>query len=174
MLETLITSKTRIRILLKFFLNPEIKAYLRSLAAELNESSNAVRVELNRLEEAGMLCSVKEGNKKLFQVNKSHPLYDAINSMIKQHTGIDDIISNILKGLGDVKKVYLTGSLAKGLETETIDIILVGQVNIVYLSTTIKKIEERIIKKIRHTILTIEEAKETNFNKSDFLLIYGS
>ena len=41
MLESLITSKTRVKLLLKFFLNPGTKAYLREIAAEFGESSNA-------------------------------------------------------------------------------------------------------------------------------------
>ena len=54
MLDSLITSKTRVK-LLKFFMNPETRSYLRSLAEEFGESTNAVRVELNRLEKAGIL-----------------------------------------------------------------------------------------------------------------------
>ena len=55
MLETLITSKTRLRILVKFFINAANKGYLRGLAEEMHESTNAIRKELNNLEEAGYL-----------------------------------------------------------------------------------------------------------------------
>ena len=55
MIETLISSKTRIKLLLKFFLNSNTTSYLRSLESEFGESTNAIRVELNRLENAGML-----------------------------------------------------------------------------------------------------------------------
>jgi DNA-binding GntR family transcriptional regulator len=57
MLDTLVTSKTRLKLILKFFLNPGSRAYLRGLAEEFGESSNAVRLELNRFEEAGLLES---------------------------------------------------------------------------------------------------------------------
>ncbi len=52
-----------------------MKAYLRSLENEFGESSNAIRIELNRFEEAGMLVSFTEGNKKLFKANTEHPLF---------------------------------------------------------------------------------------------------
>ena len=61
MLEALITSKTRVRLLVRFFLNPTMKAYLRQLADEFGESTNSVRVELNRLTEAGILESEAVG-----------------------------------------------------------------------------------------------------------------
>lgn len=55
MLDTLITSKTRIRILVKFFINAANNGYLRGLAEEMNESTNSIRKELNSLSEAGYL-----------------------------------------------------------------------------------------------------------------------
>ncbi|MBN2682880.1 MAG: ArsR family transcriptional regulator, partial [Bacteroidales bacterium] len=65
MLETIITSKTRIRLLLKFFLNSRTSGYLRSLASEFGESTNSIRQELNRFEKAGLLEASTEGNKKI-------------------------------------------------------------------------------------------------------------
>jgi hypothetical protein len=62
LLDSLITSKTRVKLLLKFFLNPETKAYLRGLSDEFGESSNGVRLELNRLTKAGLLTSESDGN----------------------------------------------------------------------------------------------------------------
>ena len=44
MLETLITSKTRIKLLLKFFLNSKNQSYLRNLESEFGESSNAYSI----------------------------------------------------------------------------------------------------------------------------------
>ena len=172
MLETLITSKTRIRILLKFFLNPDTQTHLRALATALEESSNAVRIELNRLTEAGMLTASKKGNKLVYRVNDKHPLYEPINTMMRQYVGIDDIISNVIKGLGKIEQLYLTGSLAEGLATEIIDIVLVGDVNMDYLLETIEKIENGIGKKIRYIRYTTEEAKQLKFDTQKYLLIY--
>lgn len=173
LLETLITSKTRIRILLKFFLNPETKTHLRGLATELDESSNAVRVELNRLTEAGMLVATKEGNKLIYQVNFQHPLYAPVNEMIKQYVGVDEILANVIKGLGDIKQLYLSGSLARGLSTEVIDIVFVGHINVEYLAETIQKIELKLTKKIRYLIYSEHEAKTTAFSPDEFVLIYA-
>ena len=74
MLADFISSKTRVKLLLKFFLNTNTTSYLRGLAEEFDESTNAVRLELNRLERAGMLISRSSGNKKLYQANKTYPL----------------------------------------------------------------------------------------------------
>ena len=63
MIETLISSKTRIKLLLKFFLNSSNSSYLRGLESEFGESSNSIRLELNKLEKAGLLKSNQEGTK---------------------------------------------------------------------------------------------------------------
>jgi len=83
MIESLITSKTRIKLLLKFFLNTQTMSYLRSLEAEFGESSNSIRLELNKLESVGLLNSTTEGNKKLFFANTNHPLFDDINNILR-------------------------------------------------------------------------------------------
>ena len=72
MLDTLITSKTRVKLLMKFFLNPGTRAYLRELASEFDESTNSVRVELNRLSEAKIIsdCGHMIIFEKAFEMRK--------------------------------------------------------------------------------------------------------
>ena len=113
-LTDLISSKTRIKILLKLFLNPMVSGYLRGLATEFDDSTNSVRTELNRLMGAGMLTSYKDGNKLLYKANEAYPLYGEIQSIVKKHLGIDQLIKNVVERLGDVEQVYLTGAFSEG------------------------------------------------------------
>lgn len=152
MIETLISSKTRIKLLFKFFLNTKTKAYLRSLETEFGESSNAIRVELNRLEEAGMLSSEIQGNKKFFQANEGHPLFHEIHNIVKKHLGFDTIIDQVISNLGDIDEVYVTGSLAKGIDSPIIDLLLIGEVKKEYLLHLIEKSEQMISRKIRYIV----------------------
>lgn len=172
MLDALITSKTRIKLLLKFFLNPDTSAYLRGLASEFDESSNAVRLELIRLEEANMITSENLGNKKIFKVNRRHSLYNAVNQIVRKYVGIDDIVNNILRGLGNLEKAYLTGELAKGNNTNVIDLIFIGDINKSYLLETIDKAEIAIKKKIKYIVYTSSEAQQQDFNSKDYLLLF--
>lgn len=91
MLDSLISSKTKLKLLLKFFLNSSNTAYLRNLENEFGESTNAIRLELNKFEESGLLNSYFERNKKIFKANTQHPLYPEINSILKKYIGIDKI-----------------------------------------------------------------------------------
>ncbi|MBS1635497.1 MAG: ArsR family transcriptional regulator [Bacteroidetes bacterium] len=163
MIETLISSKTRIKLLMKFFLNSQNTAYLRNLEEEFGESSNAVRVELNKFEKAGFLDSFSEGNKKLFTVNTSHPLFKDINSIVMKLTGLDHIVDYVVQRLGDLDKVYLVGKLAKGQSSDIIDLVLIGDnLNKTFLLEQIEKAEKKIDKKIRYVHYT---PKEFDMNK---------
>jgi hypothetical protein len=157
MLDALITSKTRIKLLLKFFLNSENIGYLRNLENELGDNTNAIRVELNKLEDAGLLISFSKGNKKFFQSNKKHPLFPDINSILMKLTGLDQLISRVLNKVGDLKQVYLVGDLATGIESEIIDLILVGDIDREYFNSLVIKSEKYIHKKIRYVIFQLDE-----------------
>ncbi|HET8838022.1 MAG TPA: ArsR family transcriptional regulator [Flavobacteriaceae bacterium] len=153
MLDTLISSKTRIKLLLKFFLNSDSRSYLRSLETEFGESTNAIRIELNRFEDAGMLKSKKQGNRKYFKANTNHPLFEEMQKIMRKYVGIDQIIERVVNNLGNLEQVYIEGKLAQGLEAEVVDLILVGKnIDRQYLTMLINKAEEAIHKRIRYVL----------------------
>ncbi len=158
MLDSLITSKTRVKLLLKFFLNPETKAYLRGLSDEFGESSNGVRLELNRLTKAGLLTSESDGNKKVYRANVKNALFPEIHKIIKKDFGID-IIENVLHNLGNVELAFITGDYAKGIDGGVIDLVIVGDVNKSYMNELIEVTEKTIKRKIRALVLNKVEYK---------------
>jgi hypothetical protein len=173
MLDTLVTSKTRLKLILKFFLNPGSRAYLRGLAEEFGESSNAVRLELNRFENAGLLQSEANGNKKLYRANTFHPLYKDIHSIISKTVGIDHIVDEVIDKLGDVEEAYVTGDFAIGKDGKTVDILLIGNhINKDFLHRLIDKAESIIKRKIRYLILTAAEVPAHLGNGSEAMLIW--
>ncbi len=159
MLDTLITSKTRIKLLLKFFLNSKTSSYLRNLEGEFGESTNSIRLELNKFEEAGLLSTSTSGNKKLFKANVKHPMFRDIQNILMKYTGLDKIVEQVIEKLGNVESVYLVGELAKGLDSPIIDLILIGDINKSYLLNLTEKTEKLIHKKVRFVIFSAEEFK---------------
>ena len=158
MIDTLISSKTRIKLLLKFFLNSNTTAYLRSLEEEFGESTNGIRVELNKFEKAGFLDSFLKGNKKMFTANTKHPLFKELNKIILKMVGVEYVVDYILLRIGDLDKVYLVGKLSTGQDSNIIDLVLVGNdINKTFLIEQIEKAEKKIDKKIRYVHFRAEE-----------------
>lgn len=175
MLDALITSKTRLKLLLRLFLNSSNSAYLKELAKEFGESSNAVRLELNRFERAGLLDSEVSGNKKLFRANTKHPLYADIRNIISKTIGIDQIVEEVVAKLGEVSHAYITGDFAVGKDGKTIDILLVGtKLNKDYLHVLIDKTESIINRKIRYLVVSPSEVKDYIGDKKNAMLIWQS
>jgi hypothetical protein len=175
MIESLITSQTRIKLLLKFFINANNSSYLRGLEKEFDEGSNAIRLELNRFVEAGLLQTSLEGNKKLYRANIKHPLFGDLQSIIRKFVGIDQIIKIVIGKLGNVNQVYLEGDLAKGIGSDVIDVVLVGDdINKNYLMNLVEKAEPIINKKVRHLVFGLKEGeKYIRKHKEQLLLIWN-
>jgi predicted nucleotidyltransferase len=160
MINALITSETRIKLLRKFFLNSRTKAHLRGLESEFGESTNAIRLELNRFEAAGLLHSLRDGNKKVYQANRNHPLFGDIHSIIMKEAGIDRVIEKVIHRIGNLICVYLTGDFARGKDSPVIDLILVGEeIDREYLARKVMQAEELVGRKVSYVVLHPDEAE---------------
>ena len=153
MLESLITSKTRLRLLVKFFLNIANKGYLNSLANEFGESTNSVRKELNNLSSAGYLEKHNQNNKVIYKANASHPLFKIIQKIVHKHLGIEEILETVYNRIGDVEKVILLGDYAKGIDSGVIEVLIVGKnIDRKYLNQISPKIEKKIKRKVNFVV----------------------
>tara|TARA_S200000501_G_C20585447_1_gene639113 strand:- start:92 stop:637 length:546 start_codon:yes stop_codon:yes gene_type:complete len=175
MLDTLITSKTRVKLLMKFFLNPGTRAYLRELASEFDESSNSVRVELNRLSQAKIICSENVGRTIEYYANEEHSLFSELQSLVRKYAGVDNLIETLIKKIGHLKTAYLVGDYARGIDSGLIDIILIGKINKIELDRIAERRGKDISRKIRPMVVT---EKELHFlweqlNMDHALLIWG-
>ena len=177
MINALITSETRIKLLMKFFLNSSTKAHLRGLESEFGESSNAIRLELNRFEEAGLLHSLRDGNKKVYQANLNHPLFGDIHSIIMKEAGIDRVIEKVIHRIGKLICVYLTGDFARGKDSPVIDLILVGEnIDREYLARKVVQAEDLVGRKVSYVVLNPDEADShlLKLKKSDLLPLWNN
>ncbi|MHA7129421.1 ArsR family transcriptional regulator [Algoriphagus namhaensis] len=167
MLDSLVTSKTRVKLLLKFFSHAN-SGYLRSLAKEFDESTNSVRVELNRLTDAGLLVSTDEGKTKIYKANQSHPFFAEIKGMVSKFLGLDDLLEKVVKRMGNVEKAIITGDYANGIDSGVIEMTLIGrEIDQQYLNFLIEKTYEKINRKVKVTILETESAEVQG------ILVYG-
>jgi len=170
----LISSKTRIKLLVRFFFNPMTRAYLRELAKEFNVSTNAVREELNQLTKTNLLKSEKNGRSIYYKANQDHPLFPELKSMVSKVIGLDQVIDGIVTRLGDLEAAYLLGDYAEGKDTGIIDLLLVGNVDQYHLNDLTNKTERYVRRKIRTLVLSRKEYADFigQLKKKPHLLIW--
>jgi predicted DNA-binding protein YlxM (UPF0122 family) len=156
----LIASKTRIKLLIRLFFNPNTSSYLRELAKEFNVSTNSVREELNQLTKTRLLTSEKIGRQVFYTANQKHPLFPELKSMVSKVMGLDQVIDSIVTRLGKLESAYLIDDYAEGKDTGIIDLLLVGDIDQYHLNDLSRKTERYIKRKIRSLVLSRDEYKE--------------
>ncbi|MBI9079526.1 MAG: winged helix-turn-helix transcriptional regulator [Pseudodesulfovibrio sp.] len=161
MLTELFTSKTRIKVLLKLFLNPNVSSYLRELSGEFDLSPNALKVELDSLSEAGYLTRKQSGRSIYFQANKKHPFFPEISSIVRKSLGIDQLIDGVVSSLGEVEAIYILDDYALGKDTGLIDVLVVGEVDKLRLDEVRLIGEAKVGRKVRVMAISLDEFTES-------------
>lgn len=149
MLDSLITSKTRQKLLVKFFSNPKTLGHLRGLAEEFGESTNSIRKELNHLTESGLLIKSEEKNRIDYRANLSNPYFTNLQELIQKYLGMDKLITAVLERMGEVHEIALVGDYARGIDSGTVEVELTGNnLNIDYLVHVSAKLKTLIDKDV--------------------------
>ncbi len=159
-------------MLLKFFTNSSASAYLRELAEEFDESTNAVRHELNNLSTAGYLIYYDEGRTIRYKANINHPLYNEVRNLVHKYLGIDKIIDHVLSRIGDLQAAFIVGDYAVGKDSGTIELILVGAINEPYMKRLIEKAKSLLHRNIKARIISVVEFENTKREFNSALLIW--
>ena len=160
MLDGLFTSKMRVQILMRLFLNSDSRTYLRELAKDFDASPGHVQSELRQLKEAGLLACDKRGRQLLYRAQPAHPLFPELQSMVRKALGMDRILDSIIERLGKVKGAYLTGDYAQGRDTGIIDLVLVGDIDRHQLEDLVAKTERHIQRRLRTLVVSEDELRE--------------
>jgi predicted nucleotidyltransferase len=170
MLEALIPSKTRVKLLTLFLLNPGSEFYIREIARATGENINAVRRELANLESFDLITGQKKGNQLYYTVNTSHFLYTDLQKIVLKTEGIAGIIKEALSGK-EISCMFIYGSYAKGTAgaKSDIDLFIVGDVDEDQLIPVIHSCEQAAGREINYTIMTPAELKTRKKNKDPFV-----
>ena len=80
--ERLFSSRTRVRLLELFLLQPEREAHVREICRITGLNINAVRRELANLEEIGLFRSRRAGNARFYTANIACPIYQELVAIL--------------------------------------------------------------------------------------------
>jgi hypothetical protein len=159
-------------MLLKFFTNGTSRAYLRGLAEEFGESTNSIRHELNNLSRAGYLVSAENGRTIEYRANSEHPLYKDIKNLVHKYLGIDTIIENVVRKLGDLRAAYIVGDYAQGKDSGTIELLLVGEIDEAFLNSLVDKAQGLIHRTIKTKHISLDAFREQDYPNA--LLVWAA
>ncbi|MDI6903502.1 MAG: nucleotidyltransferase domain-containing protein [Methanocellales archaeon] len=172
MLEKLLTSKTRVKILELLILNADSEFYLRETAKRVGISPAYVKKELENLQELNLILQRKRGNMILFKINKNSPIFEELKSIFLKTESLGEFIRKNLRKLGEIKHALIYGSFAKGRESKEsdIDLLVIGSVREEELIEVIREVEGKTGREINYIIWSGNEFRE-KANKKHHLLM---
>lgn len=174
MLESLYIARSRIRrdLLALFFTNPSREYYLRQLRRMLGYSAGNIRRELLRFQEDNLFKSRKAGNLVYYSLNTEHPLFQELRGIVSKTVGVEGSLRAALSTIAGVRIAFIYGSFAAGKErgTSDIDLMIIGNPNMIHLNREITQLEERLRRDINPTIYSPEQYREKKRARSGFIM----
>ena len=163
MLEALLGSKLRAKVLGWLFSHPDERYFVRQLTALLKEDSTNVSRELARLAKVGILVSTTEGRQKYYQANRQSPIFNELHGLMLKTVGVADIIKKALEPrIAEIKLAFIFGSVARRAEDRfsDIDLLVVGDITFGEVVDLVSTAEEALNRELNPVVYTLAE-----FNK---------
>lgn len=172
MLNDLLISKVRVKILELFLSNPDQTYHVREIVRRVSEEINAVRRELARLEKINFLISEWRANRRLYSARKDFLFYSELLSIINKTSGLGGAILENKNKLGKVKYAMLSGSFVRGkpFNQMDVDLIIVGTIVLPELGSLVRVEETRRDREINFTPMAEEEFNFRKHRRDPFLM----
>lgn len=172
MLNDLIISRVRIKLLTIFLSSPGKIIHVRELVRQSKEEINAVRRELAHMEKAGMVSKEHRANRLYYSFRKDYPLYFDLLELITKTMGLGGAILKYRNKLGRIKMAMLSGKFARNIpgSAEKVDLLIVGNIVIPEVAALVREVELHRGREIFFTPMTEEEFAFRKKKKDPFIL----
>jgi len=165
-------SRTRAALLRLLFTDPDAEWHLRGLARELGVSAGNVRREVLRLTDDGFLLMRRQANLTLYRLNKQHPLYEELRSVVSKTIGLEKLLGEALAGVAGVRLAFVYGSVAAGRESPAsdIDLMVIGTPSVRELHAALRPLEEILRRDINYVVFDEQEFAQRVRDRDGFVL----
>ena len=173
MLDKLLGSSLRAKLLGWLFSHHDQRYFVRQLTGLLGEDSTNVSRELARLEKAGILVCAREGRQKYYQPNPQCSIFKELRGLALKTTGVADAIRNALAPLAKLIRVaFIYGSFARSEEDagSDIDLLVVGTVEFGDVVSALGPAQESLGREINPTVYPAAEFRTKVTDRHSFIM----
>lgn len=179
MLEHLFGSKTRVRLLRLFFAEPEKMYFVRELTRILDVQINAIRRELELLQEAEIVEEVKAvdivdgetpSTKKYYRLSQSSLVFPELQALLYKEKLLNEnnFIEELKAKNPGIKMLVLSGHFTDDAKAPT-DMLIVGDVRESTLAKLIEQYEHDHRVSFRYTFMKEQEFLDRRHIMDKFL-----
>jgi len=147
--------------------------HVRGIVREIGEEINAVRRELQKMEEIGILKKEQRGNRIYFFVKTDYPLFGDLLSIISKSTGFGKALLDAKSKLGKVLYIMFSGRFTRHKKRKTddeVEALVVGEIILPELASIVRLFESKLGREINYTVMSSEELEYRKKRKDPFLL----
>jgi predicted nucleotidyltransferase len=161
-LDKLITSSARVKVIKLLLLNEDQRYYQREIAELAGLPVRAVQREGAKLAEIGLLRRIEDGNRIYFQANPACPIFPELKRILLKTVALEFLLSESLSQDGDIEVAFIYGSYAANQETITsdVDLFVIGSVLSRELSAAVRPVQADIQREINYHLVTPQEFRE--------------
>lgn len=177
-LQDFMISRVRVKMFELFFSNISEMYYVREITRKTREEINAVRRELDRMLDAGILKSEQRGNRLYYFLNQRYIYYQELQQMVAKSVGLGKKVRKYRRKLGSVSFVMFSAKFIQRLQPRQgdVDLLVVGDVVLPELEAMIKEEEKTIGREINYAVFSDEEFEFRKTRRDPFIMdvLYSS
>jgi predicted nucleotidyltransferase len=161
----------RVKILALLLLNASEELHLREIARRAGVPLQAAQRELALFEEIALVERRRRGRQVFVSVQRSHPLYEDLRSLLLKSDGLAVPLRQALNGIEGIEAVAVYGSVAAGTDTglSDIDLLVIGSPDELEIHDTVSSIEENLGRPVNYTLISAEEFRNRLEGDDPFL-----
>ena len=173
MLEEIIVSRVRVKILQLFLASPKDSLFhVREIVRRVSEEINAVRRELGRMEKYGLVTSEWRANRRLYHFRRDYIFYRELLSLVAKTSGLGGSLIKSRGKLGKIKFAFITTKFLKGeiTNTEDVNLLVVGSIVLPELQSIIADEQAKREQEINYSFMDEAEFRFRVRRRDPFIL----
>ena len=170
-----IVSKVKVKLFKVFLENPKEMYHVRDLVRKVSEEINAVRRELLRMEEAGMVKKESRGNRLYYWFREEYPYFQEILQMVSKASGLGYAVRKSRGKLGKISYVVFSGEFVRHSDrssADQVDVLVVGDVVLPELASLIRQEESKRKREINYSPMSRDEYQFRKSRRDPFILSF--
>lgn len=166
--------KARAELLRLLFADAAREIHVRDLERKSGLSVKTIQAELEKLSGADLVVSRRDGNRRYFRANVSHPIFTDLQQIVLKTAGLREVLANAMASLSGIDVAFVFGSIAAdgGKAASDVDLFVVGDIGLRSLAPALRVASEELgreINPITMTAVEFQKGKKQNPFLADIL-----
>jgi DNA-binding transcriptional ArsR family regulator len=156
---TVLFPQVRAEVLRLLFAASSRELHLRDLTRQSGLTLGTMQGELEKLSAVDLVTSRRDGNRRYYRANASHPLFPDLQQLVLKTSGLREVLVEALHGVKGVEIAFVFGSLAGGPGTAAsdVDLMVIGDAGLRALAPRLRTASTRLGREINPVTMTAAE-----------------